>query len=282
MGVIAVHHTSAFTHGEEQFWEAFLSQISGKYERDYLRNVAKQTYLLNESEKLYNTIFNSISHELRIPVATIMGSSEALLIQGHEEENKLLLYSEISTASVRLHQLIENLLNMSRIESGHITPHPDWCDVLDIANKTVDNLSQQLQPFKFYMQIQNNMPLIFIDPGLIEQVLYNLVLNATQYAPVDTSIRLTFSIENGFLTVQVMDRGKGFPENELASVFNKFYRGKDAKAGGTGLGLSIVKGYVEALKGTVMAENRKNGGAKFTVIIPVQLSDIEQYNKNED
>ena len=282
MGVIAVHHSNAFTHGEEQFWEAFLSQISGKYERDYLLNVAKQTYLLNESEKLYNTIFNSISHELRIPVATIMGSSEALLTQGHQEENKLILYSEINTASVRLHQLIENLLNMSRIESGHITPHPDWCDVLDIANKIVDNLSYLLIPFKFYMQIQNNMPLIFIDSGLIEQVLHNLVLNATQYAPEGTSIRLSFSIENEFLTVQVMDRGKGFTNDELASVFNKFYRGKDAKAGGTGLGLSIVKGYAEALKGTVRAENRKNGGAKFTVIIPVKLSDIEQYNKQEE
>lgn len=211
-----------------------------------------------------------------------MGSSEALLTQGHKEENRLLLYSEISTASVRLHLLIENLLNMSRIESGHITPHPEWCDVLDIANKTIDNLSQQLLPFKFYMQIQNNMPLIYIDSGLIEQVLHNLVLNATQYAPDDTSIRLSFSIENEFLTVQVMDRGKGFTEDELASVFNKFYRGKDSKAGGTGLGLSIVKGYIEALKGSVRAENRKNGGARFIIKIPVKLSDIEQYNKNED
>ena len=222
MGVIAVHHTSAFTYGEEQFWEAFLSQISGKYERDYLLNVAKQTYLLNESEKLYNTIFNSISHELRIPVATIMGSSEALLTQGHKEENRLLLYSEISTASVRLHLLIENLLNMSRIESGHITPHPEWCDVLDIANKTIDNLSQQLLPFKFYMQIQNNMPLIYIDSGLIEQVLHNLVLNATQYAPDDTSIRLSFSIENEFLTVQVMDRVRDLLKMNLHQYLTNF------------------------------------------------------------
>lgn len=280
MGVVAVHHTSLFTHGEEQFWEAFLTQISGKFERDYLRNFAQKTYMLNESEKLYNTIFSSISHELRIPVATIMGSSEALLTQGHDEENKHLLYSEINTASVRLNQLIENLLNMSRIESGHITPHPDWCDVLDIANKTIDNLTPQLSLFKFFMQIPNNMPLIYIDSGLIEQVLYNLVLNATQYAPEGTSIRLIFSIENELLTIQVMDRGLGFPENELPSVFKKFYRGKDAKSGGTGLGLSIVKGYVEALKGKVTAENRKNGGAKFTVIIPVKLSDVQQYNKH--
>jgi two-component system sensor histidine kinase KdpD len=282
MGVIAVKHHNVFTHGEEQFWEAFLSQISGKYERDYLRSLARQSELLNESEKLYNTIFNSISHELRIPVATIMGSSEALLTQGHDENNKIILYSEINTASVRLHQLIENLLNMSRLESGHITPHPDWCDVLDIANKTVDNLSMQLKPFNFYMQIQKDMPLVFIDSGLIEQVLYNLVLNATQYAPEGTSIRVTFNIDNGYLTVQVMDRGKGFPEDDLSSVFNKFYRGKDAKAGGTGLGLSIVKGYVEALQGMVSVENRKNGGAKFTLVIPVKISDIEQYNKQDD
>ena len=211
MGVIAVEHTSVFTQGEDQFWEAFLSQISGKYEREYLRNAAKKAYILSESDKLYKTLFNSISHELRIPVATIMGASDTLLSQAYPEETKLKLYSEINTASVRLNRLIENLLNMSRLESGRITPKPDWCDVNDLANKVSDNLKQELLPLKLSVVIPANMPLVNIDFGLIEQVLHNLVLNATQNAPAGTNIRIKIFYDHGFLTMQVMDRGKGVP-----------------------------------------------------------------------
>lgn len=274
MGVIAVKHATVFTQGEEQFWEAFLSQVSGKVEREFLRNAARKTYILNESDKLYKTLFNSISHELRIPVATIMGASDTLLTQSYPDEIKLKLYSEISTASVRLNRLIENLLNMSRLESGQITPRTDWCDVHDLANKVSDNLIEELLPFGFSVVIPTDMPLVYIDFGLIEQVLHNLILNATQNATKGTNIRLKFFYDSGYLTVQVMDRGKGFPSDELASVFNKFYRGKESAAGGTGLGLSIVKGFVEAHHGTVIAENRQNGGAIFTIKIPVKISEM--------
>ncbi len=272
MGVIVVKHTNVFTQGETQFWDALISQITGKYEREILWDTAKNAYILSESDKLYKTLFNSISHELRIPVTTIMGASDALLSQSYPEETKLKLYSEINTASVRLNRLIENLLNMSRLESGRITPHPDWCDVHDLANSIAESLKQELQPLKLTTVIPSGMPLVKIDYGLIEQVLYNLILNSTQNAPAGTRIRLKFFYDNGFLTIMVMDRGTGFPESEVSSVFNKFYRGKNAKAGGTGLGLSIVKGFVEANGGTVIAGNRQNGGAIFTIKIPVEIS----------
>jgi two-component system, OmpR family, sensor histidine kinase KdpD len=280
MGVIIAAHKSVFTQGEAQFWEAFISQISGKFEREFLREAAKKTFILSESDKLYKTLFNSISHELRIPVTTIMGASDTLLSQHYPEETKLNLYTEIYQASVRLNRLIENLLNMSRLESGRITLRPDWCDVHDLVNKVASNLKQELLPFTLAIVIPANMPLVLIDFGLIEQVLHNLVLNATQNAPAGTNIRVKFFFDNGYLTIQVMDRGKGFPPAELLSVFNKFYRGKDAAAGGTGLGLSIVKGFVEAHKGTVTAANRQNGGAIFTIKIPVQISEMEQIDKN--
>ncbi len=270
MGVIAVKHFNVFTQGEEQFWEAFLAQISSKYEREFLRNAAKKAYILSESDKLYKTLFNSISHELRIPVATMIGASDTLLSQSYPEETKVKLYSEINTAAIRLNQLIENLLNMSRLESGRITPRLDWCDVNDLANKVADILQPELRPFRFHIVIPANMPLVQIDFGLMEQVLHNLILNATQNAPAGSSIRIKFFHDNGFLTIQVMDRGAGFPNDELHLVFNKFYRGKDTKTGGTGLGLSIVKGFVEAHQGKVIAENRQNGGALFTIKIPVK------------
>ena len=282
MGVIAVEHQRRFTQGEEQFWEACISQISGKYEREYLRNAARKSYILSESDKLYKTLFNTISHELRIPVATILGASDTLLSQEFTEETRKKLYSEISIASVRLNRLIENLLNMSRLESGRITPHPDWSDVHDLVNKVTESLSQELQPFKLSVVIPAEMPLVNIDFGLIEQVLHNLVLNSTQYSPAGSTIRIKFFYDNGTLSIQITDRGVGFPESELSSVFNKFYRGKDAKAGGTGLGLSIVKGFIEAHKGTVTAENRQNGGSVFTIKLPVEISDMNSYNSQDD
>ena len=177
--------------------------------------MARQAFLLNESDKLYKTLFNSISHELRIPVATIMGASDTLLMHTYSEETQRKLYTEINTASVRLNRLIENLLNMSRLESGRITPRLDWCDVHDLANKLADTLKLELHPFNLSVVVPEDMPLVYLDFGLIEQVLYNLVLNATQNAPPETNIRIKFFFDHGFLTIQVMDRGTGFPPSEL-------------------------------------------------------------------
>ena len=276
LGVIAVKHITVFTHGEEQFWESSLAQITGKYERELLRNATKKTYLLSESEKLYKTLFNSISHELRIPIATIMGSSEALLEQNLSEPIQRELYTEINTASVRLNRLVENLLNMSRLESGRITPHPNWCDMQDLANSVSESLKHELELFKLNVIIPNDMPLIFVDFGLMEQVLHNLILNATQNAPAGSLIQLKAAMDDSTLTIRVIDQGPGFPESELSAVFDKFYRGKSAKAGGTGLGLSIVKGFVEAHQGTVSASNGEKGGAVFTIKVPSKPMDIKQ------
>jgi two-component system sensor histidine kinase KdpD len=122
--------------------------------------------------------------------------------------------------------------------------------------------------------LPDDMPLVQLDFGLMEQVLHNLLLNATQHAPEGSNIRIKFFYDNGFLVIQVMDRGTGFLDTDLPMVFNKFYRGELAVAGGTGLGLSIVKGIVEAHKGTIIAENRENGGARFSIKIPTKIPDI--------
>lgn len=280
VGVIGVKHNSVFSQGEQQFWDGVISQISGKIEREFLRDAARKAYVLNESDKLYKTLFNSISHELRIPVATILGATDVLLSHKYSEETQYNLFNEISTASIRLNRLIENLLNMSRLESGRLTLRPDWCDVHDLIVKVSSSLQQELQFFNVFVVIPENMPLVYIDFGLIEQVLYNLILNATQNSEPGTNIRVKFFYDNGSLIIQVMDRGRGFSESELQSVFNKFFRGKDALAGGTGLGLSIVKGFIEAHKGTVRAENRQNGGAVFTINIPVKASEMVLNDKN--
>jgi two-component system sensor histidine kinase KdpD len=274
LGIIAIQQEMEFTQGEEQFWEAFISQISGKFEREYLRNMAKQAFLLNESDKLYKTLFNSISHELRIPVATIMGASDSLIITEHPPEIRKELTNEIFNASKRLNRLIENLLNMSRLESGRISPRLDWCDIHDLINKVTESLLEELKPFSLQVVIPEDMPFVKIDFGLMEQVLYNLIHNATQYAYPSTNIRVKAFYDNGILTLQVMDRGPGFPPREISLIFNKFYRVEGSKAGGTGLGLSIAKGFTEAHKGTISVENRQNGGAKFTLKIPTEIPEL--------
>jgi two-component system sensor histidine kinase KdpD len=275
LGVIAIQQANVFTQGEEQFWEAFISQISGKFEREYLRNMAKQAFLLNESDKLYKTLFNSISHELRIPVATIMGASDSLLTTQHPLEIRNELSHEIFKASKRLNRLIENLLNMSRLESGRITPRLDWCDIHDLINKVTENLKDELKPFRLHVVIPDDMPFVKIDFGLMEQVLYNLIYNATQYAATSINLRVKAFYDNGFMSLQVMDRGPGFPRKEISLIFNKFYRVEGSKAGGTGLGLSIAKGFVEAHKGSIIAENRQNGGAIFTIRIPTEIPQVD-------
>jgi two-component system sensor histidine kinase KdpD len=274
IGVVALEHKKIFTQGEEQFWEGFLPQVSGKIEREFLRIDARNAFVLNESDKLYKTLFNSISHELRIPVATIMGASDALLSDDYQPETRTALYKEIGIASIRLNRLIENLLNMSRLDSGRISPHLDWCDLHDLVNKVTQTLAAELKPFNLHVVLSDEMPLVKLDFGLMEQVIHNLLLNATQHAPEGSSIRLKFFYDNGMLMIQVMDRGPGFSSNDLNLVFNKFYRGESAISGGTGLGLSIVKGFVEAHNGTIVAENRNNGGARFTIKIPTEISSI--------
>ena len=274
MGVVAIEHSKIFTQGEEQFWEGFLPQISGKIEREFLRIEARNAFVLSESDKLYKTLFNSISHELRIPVATIMGASDALLASDYEPKTRTVLYNEINIASVRLNRLIENLLNMSRLDSGRISPHLDWCDLHDLIHKVTQSLSSELSPFQIHCVLADDMPLVKLDFGLMEQVLHNLLLNSTQYAPEGSSIRLKFFYDNGHLMIQIMDRGPGFSPTDLNMVFNKFYRGESAATGGTGLGLSIVKGFVEAHNGTIAVENRSHGGARFTIKIPTEISAI--------
>jgi two-component system sensor histidine kinase KdpD len=164
---------------------------------------------------------------------------------------------------------------MSRLESGQITPRIDWCDIHDLINKVSESLQDELKPFHVHLVIPDDMPFVKIDFGLMEQVLYNLIYNATQHAPLLTNIRVKAFYDNGIMTLLVMDRGPGLPIKELSLIFNKFYRVEGSKAGGTGLGLSIAKGFVEAHKGTIIVENRQNGGATFTIKIPTEIPKVD-------
>jgi two-component system sensor histidine kinase KdpD len=276
LGVVVIKQKKPLTGDEETFWDAYRTQISNALEREFLNDIARRASILDESDKLYKSLFNSISHELRIPVATIMGTTDTLLSGEFDRDTNRHLYVEINKASERLNRLIENLLNMSRLESGRITPKLDWHDVHDLANKVIEVLKDELKRFNLEVSIPDVIPLVKIDLGLIEHVLHNLLLNATQYSKPGTTIRIKMYYDHRSFIIQVMDRGPGFPPDELQNVFNKFYRLKGSISGGTGLGLSIAKGFVEAHNGNITIENRKNGGSIITVKIPTEIPDLNQ------
>jgi two-component system, OmpR family, sensor histidine kinase KdpD len=244
------------------------------YKIRQIEKVARQKEEKANAIKLYNTLLNSLSHELRTPIATIIGATDNLqennvnLTPG----NKTQLLSEISKAGLRLNQQVENLLNISRLESGFIKPKLDWCDINEIVYAIVKRIEENKVGQKIIININQSLPLIKSDKGMLEQILFNLINNAVLYSETNSIIHISAMCHADILRMIVEDNGKGFPAEELENVFEKFYRLKETKTSGTGLGLSIVKGFAEALDGSVHLENISTGGARFTVSIPVKKS----------
>jgi two-component system, OmpR family, sensor histidine kinase KdpD len=250
-----------------------------------IRKYEKELVLKEEKAKtikLYNTLLNSLSHELRTPIATILGASDNLLSQGKKlhEDQKIELFTEISKASLRLNHQVENLLNMSRLESGIILPHYDWCDITEVVYSVVSQFEETKIEQKIVVKIDPQIPFFKLDKGMLEQIIYNFLNNACLYTPANSLIRVDVDCKSDALQLIIEDNGFGFPPDEISAVFGKFYRLKNTKTGGTGLGLSIIKGYVEAMNGTVLLENVETHGARFTINIPAETSYLNHL-KNE-
>jgi K+-sensing histidine kinase KdpD len=274
-GVIAIESGHNWQNDQKMIFDTYLVLISNALERELLAEKVRKAEILEESDKLYKTLFNSISHEFRIPVATILGATDSLLSSTLPANMTNDLHQEIFMASCRLNRLIENLLNMTRLESGRLTIRLDWNDINDLVYKVSEDLSEELKHFKFTVTTDENLPLVKVDFGLMEQVLYNLIYNSCQHSPVGSAIDLYVSFYNNELVIEVADNGPGFPEDALENLFRKFYRVGGTNKAGLGLGLSIAKGFVEAHGGSICAENLPTGGAKFTLKIPSESPNIE-------
>jgi two-component system sensor histidine kinase KdpD len=248
-----------------------------KYEKELLHKEERANTI-----KLYNTILNSLSHELRTPIATIIGATDNLMTLDnklHEDQKKELVF-EISKASIRLNQQVENLLNMSRLETGILKPHYDWCDINEIVYSTVSQFETNGIDQKIAVKIDPQIPYFKLDKGMLEQIVYNLVNNASLYTPSNSLIRIDANCQSESLVLTIEDNGFGFPQDEIKMVFDKFYRLKNTKTGGTGLGLSIIKGFVESMGGNVLLRNSNSHGAIFTIRIPAETSYLNNL-KNE-
>ena len=239
-----------------------------------IRQVEKITRLKEEranSVKLYNTILNSLSHELRTPIAAIIAATDNLqtnpnLTNIHRDQ----LVTEISKASLRLNQQVENLLNISRLESGHIKPKNDWTDVVELVYDLVKRVEENNPARKIAISINQNLPLCAIDKGMLDQIIYNLLNNAAIHTAPDSTIAISITQLVDLLQIEIEDNGAGFDNVDSREVFHKFSRTKNPSTSGSGLGLTIVKGFTEALGGTVELESSERG-SKFTVTIPVKI-----------
>jgi two-component system, OmpR family, sensor histidine kinase KdpD len=250
-----------------------------------IREAEKKARDKEEKEKtinLYNTLLNSLSHELRTPISTIIGAVDTLkenkeiLSAGNQAE----LLSEIDIASTRLNRQVNNLLNMSRLEAGTLQLKLDWCDTGELIYSVIQKLREANNQHSIEFEADETLPLFKLDSGLLEQILQNILHNAILYTPDGSKIMIKALLNNNHCVISIADNGKGFPENEIQFVFDKFYRLPHSKTGGTGLGLSIAKGFTEAQNGTLTLENLKTGGAKFTITIPAETSYLKNL-KNE-
>jgi two-component system sensor histidine kinase KdpD len=244
-----------------------------------IRQVEKISRLKEEranSVKLYNTILNSLSHELRTPIAAIIGATDNLQANDHlTKEDKEQLIAEISKASLRLNQQVENLLNISRLESGHIKPKNDWCDIVELVYDVVKRVEENNPGRKIHISVNENLPLCFLDKGMLDQVIYNLLNNAAIHTESNSRIDISVICHVDILDITIEDTGTGFTDLEIKDVFDKFSRSKNLNASRSGLGLSIVKGFTEAMWGNVELEKTNSTGSRFVISIPVKTSFIK-------
>ena len=272
LGVLSLRFgdSGPLTTDQRDLLEAFLRQIALSLDRERLREAEQQAKLAAESERLCKTLLSSISHEIRTPLAAITSAASTLIETSDSAPRRLHreMADEIQEAAQRLNRLVGNLLNMTRLETGHVKPKLDWCDLEDLVQVTLDDIENDLTRHRMAVEIAPGLPLLRMDFVLMQQVLINLLLNAAVHTPAGTTVHLTAGMESGALVLTVADDGPGLPEDGLSQLFEKFYRAPSAPAGGTGLGLAIVKGLVEAQGGQVWARNRSEGGAAFTVRLP--------------
>lgn len=240
-----------------------------------VEKIARQREERANSVKLYNTILNSLSHELRTPLAAIIAATDNLQLNEQlSEETRNQLINEISKASLRLNQQVENLLNISRLESGHIKPKNDWCDVHELVYEVVKRVEENNTSRKVDISMNQAVPLCWLDKGMLEQVIYNLINNAAIHTPVASKIYISGMRHADILEFEIGDNGSGFCDVDPKEVFHKFSPSRNSENNGSGLGLSIVKGFTEALGGTVELRNSPGKGAVFTILIPVKMHDF--------
>jgi two-component system, OmpR family, sensor histidine kinase KdpD len=272
VGILAYHPGAErrLSQEEENLLAAVTQQLAISVEREMLQEHSRQAERLAESERLYQTILNSISHEIRTPLTAIIGSATALQDDGiiANVESRIQLLRELTGNAGRLNRVVSNLLDMSRLSSGILSLKRDWHDINDLITHTLGEHHDTLAGHSVVMRVPENFPLMYIDFGLFEQALSNLLINAAAYSSPATTIEIEARVDDNAIVLTISDNGPGIPSDSLPYLFDKFYRVPGTPAGGTGIGLAITKAVVEAHEGTITVNNRPGGGAAFVIRLP--------------
>ena len=273
LGVKPFGPAKSLTPDQRRLLDAFANQAALAIERTRLVEQSRQTELLEVTEKLQTALLNSISHDLRTPLVTITGALSSLADDAPalDDEARRSLIQTASEEADRLNRLVGNLLDMTRLEAGAITIHHEPCDVQDVIGAALAECEPRLGDRPVGIDIAAELPLVPMDFVLVERVLVNVIDNALKYSPIGSRIEIQAFTSNAFVEICVADQGVGIPSEDLARVFDKFYRvQRPGNVSGTGLGLSISKGIIEAHGGFIGAENRKDGGTLITIALPLK------------
>ncbi len=254
--------------------ESFVSQAAIAMERVHLAQAAHVADTQIASEQLRSTLLASISHDFRTPLASIIGATSTLLDDAStnldEERRRDLLRSTLDEAQ-RLHRLVGNLLDLTRLTSGPVQLHREWTAIDELIGAVLNRLRDMLKDREVTLQVPDDLPLVRCDEVMIEQVLFNLIENAQKHTPPKSAIRITVKAWPAVMEVTIADSGPGLPPGEEQRVFDKFHRGRrEAAQSGFGLGLTICKTIIEAHGGQIGARNLAEGGAEFRFSLPLE------------
>jgi two-component system sensor histidine kinase KdpD len=262
------------TPDQRRLLDALVDQSALAIERVQLVEDMDRAERNVESDRLRQALLTSISHDLKTPLASVLGAASTLrdLSPKLSEAEKADLLGTVIDESERLNRFIANLLDMTKLESGAVVPNATLQDLAEIVGSALRRAGKILSRHRVALDLSPNLPMLELDAVLFEQVLFNLLDNAAKYAPDDTTIAIRAIRDKESVSLQVMDEGAGIPPADLEQVFDKFYRANkgDHVRAGTGLGLAISRGFVEAMHGTISATNRADrSGAVLTIRLPI-------------
>ena len=261
-GVLVVKFTddTPLSMQRRELLDAFAAQITVTIEKDRLAQISRKAQIAAQSDRLQRALFDTISHELKTPLAAISAAME--------QADGVPVSREIRPAIVRLTQVVNNLLDMTRLDSGMLKPNFEWVDPGELLVEALERVEEQTRTREVSVQIPPELPPLHIDPGLLRQAIALVISNATLHTPVGTGIEISAALDNGKIKIRIADHGPGIKPGDEERIFQKFFRSEGAPAGGTGLGLSIAQRLVEAHRGAITAHNRPGGGAVFTIELP--------------
>ena len=256
-GVLVVRLPGTLSIGQRELLDAFAGQLAVFLEKERAVKASHDAEVAARSEKLQKTLFDSVSHELKTPLAAM----SAALEQPQPD------HSELRQAVRRLTKTVDHLLDATRLESGLLQPSLEWCDPGELLQEAIALAALEGRDVR--VEVPADLPPINVDAGLIVQAIVTLLGNAAAYSPANEPIEVSVRRETSQIVLGVADRGAGLAPGEEQKVFEKFYRGPGKPSGGLGLGLSIARQLVEVHGGTITARNRTERGARFSIRLPL-------------